>query len=189
MGMLLIGVAVGIVIWICRYIVRSFIKRHEAYGVPEVPDETIDASGRDLNSSSHPSPTNPFAWLNLRLVGMAAVGLALVGSLRFALHSNVLYPHIESAWPASESPSAEFLIGVLYFIIMLAGMAGEYMFGLKDFKKFTFAEFVRPFWVALIVFSVPWSLVDKSALTFGSVLACYQNGFFWKKVLERRRGR
>ena len=37
-----------------------------------------------------------------------------------------------------------------------------------------------------IVFSVPWSVVDKSAPTFASVLACYQNGFFWKKVLERK---
>jgi hypothetical protein len=66
-------------------------------------------------------------------------------------------------------------------------MAAEYMFGLKKFKNFTLAEFSRPFWVALIVFSVPWTLVDKTALTFGSVLACYQNGFFWKKVLERSR--
>jgi hypothetical protein len=81
----------------------------------------------------------------------------------------------------SPTASPGYARAAVYFLVMLAGMAGEYMFGLKKFKQFTVEEFVRPFWVSLIVFSVPWSLVDKGALTYGSVLACYQNGFFWKR--------
>jgi hypothetical protein len=54
------------------------------------------------------------------------------------------------------------LLPTLYFVVMLAGMAGEYMFGLKRFKDFTVSEFARPFWVSLIIFGVPWAIVDRN---------------------------
>jgi hypothetical protein len=80
-----------------------------------------------------------------------------------------------------------FAIGAAYFGMMVLGMLGEYMFRLKKWSSFKLEEFVRPFWVALIVFGVPWATVDKSTITLSSVIACYQNGFFWKMVLEKQR--
>lgn len=77
-------------------------------------------------------------------------------------------------------------IAAFYFAIMVAGMGAEYMFGLKRWRKFQIEEFVRPFWVSLIVFSVPWSVIDKETVSFASIIACYQNGFFWKIVLKAR---
>jgi hypothetical protein len=93
-----------------------------------------------------------------------------------------------SGWDSSPSLSGigSSVVAIVYYFVMLAGMGGEYMFGLKKLNQFTFQEFVRPLWVSVIVFAVPWSLVDKSTITFGSILACYQNGFFWKRILESK---
>ena len=42
---------------------------------------------------------------------------------------------------------------------------------------------VRPSrWYA---FGIPWSTIDKSVVSLASVIACYQNGFFWKIILDR----
>lgn len=77
-----------------------------------------------------------------------------------------------------------FVVGVVYFTVMLLGMAGEYMFGLKSWGSFSIMEFQRPLWVSLLVFGGIWSALDKGQLSFTSLLACYQNGFFWKTVLR-----
>jgi len=105
-------------------------------------------------------------------------------------------PSIEAARKAAREAAREaarkdlyrrFLISAVYFIVMLAGMAGDYMFGLRKLKDFKLAEFVKPFWVSLIAFSVPWGLVQNSTFSFGSIIICYQNGFFWKNILDRSR--
>jgi hypothetical protein len=191
MAMLLIGVTVGVVLWIWRFLIRRRARDVDA------PD-----GASILGDNRPPRPLAPltgsfksFIWLSVRRIALPIVLLFIVflglGYFGKPPSDQLIHPYsdLRVRLLIDRLADRELLMGLAYFVIMLAGMAAEYMFGLKDFKKFTLSEFIRPFWVALIVFSVPWSLVDKSTLTFGSVLACYQNGFFWKKVLERRRGR
>jgi hypothetical protein len=175
MRLLFIGETVGIMIWIARRLLRFS---------SEEPEAANEASRTFLR------PGAVFLIVIVELAFLVAV--LLFASIFFgpaALRGGEWWDASVFWATLGKLFNGEFFIGVIYFLIMLAGMAGEYMFGLKSLKKFTFTEFVRPFWVSLIVFSVPWSLVDKSALTFASVLACYQNGFFWKSVLGRRRSR
>jgi len=128
-----------------------------------------------------PVTSHRYMWLKSVLATIALVGLVI---------SIIFSQDLAHGPDLSEGKAGGgYLLGSIYFVVMLAGMAAEYMFGLKEWKTFSLTEFAKPFWVALIVFSIPWSLVDKNTLTFGSVLACYQNGFFWKKVLERSRKR
>jgi hypothetical protein len=111
-------------------------------------------------------------------------------------HVSVIRPPAPTSSDHNPAPTQSFftrwqgaLIGCFYFAVMVLGMGGEYMFRLKRWSSFKLDEFVRPLWVALIVFGVPWATVDKSVVTLSSVIACYQNGFFWKLVLERQRPR
>lgn len=141
----------------------------------------------DTQIIAPPSASAPRAVTRVMLgLGVVLVVLVVIGlGAYFTMRGTATGPGTGSPGTASVNMKP-FLVGAAYFLIMLLGMAAEYMFGLKNFKRFNVAEFVRPFWVALIVFSVPWSLVDKEAINYASLLACYQNGFFWKKVLESK---
>ena len=77
-----------------------------------------------------------------------------------------------------------FLKWLFYFGVMLAGMAGQYMWGLKKTSAFKFDEFIKPIWISILIFGPLWSTVANSAITFVTVAAAYQNGFFWKVILE-----
>lgn len=125
-------------------------------------------------------PLRVILWMIL-VVGVA--GIAGLAYWLTASDSGIRYAQASATRPAWDAVMV--MIGVFYFMIMIAGMCAEYMFGLKSLADFNLGELVRPFWVSLIVFSVPWSTIDRSGITFASVVACYQNGFFWKKVLEK----
>jgi hypothetical protein len=136
--------------------------------------------------------------LEIAITGAVVVAVFLLGPA-FPLRGSELYGGIVSpirppaAADGVSGPAAFFaywgatLIGCFYFAMMVLGMLGEYMFRLKKWSSFRLEEFVRPLWVALIVFGIPWSTVDKSVVTLSSVITCYQNGFFWKLVLDRQR--
>lgn len=79
--------------------------------------------------------------------------------------------------------------GLLYFGVMVSGMFGEYMFGLKALKDFELLELIRPLWAAIIVFGVPWTTIDHQSISYASISSCYTNGFFWKSVLSTRKPR
>jgi hypothetical protein len=70
---------------------------------------------------------------------------------------------------------------------MLAGMAGQYMWGLKKLSEFELIEFVRPLWVSIIVFAAFWTSAQVQDFNFPAIAAAYQNGFFWKVVLEKEK--
>jgi hypothetical protein len=76
---------------------------------------------------------------------------------------------------------------VFMFIATILGIAAHYLFYLKD--KFSWISFIKPLIISPIVFLPMVGSVQGTArleyiqlLTF-SILA-FQNGFFWKQVLE-----
>jgi hypothetical protein len=109
--------------------------------------------------------------------------LVAAGTLSYALTvSGVL---LQSEFALIEQELLPRMTGLIYFLAVLAGMAGQYMFGLKKWKDFRIQDFARPFWVALILFGVVWGIVDQEETTLMSLIASYQNGFFWKTILDR----
>jgi hypothetical protein len=180
MAFLLFGITFGVLFWIIKYSISTAHTDGPRVSIP-TPDQAearIPVPEKEKESTAESLPH-----LQERL-GFAFAGAVIAAS---ALFTFAIFRPTFSAEIAPQSDWKSLLIPIFYFAMMLAGMAGEYMFGLKRFKNFTVSEFVRPFWVSLIVFGVPWAMVDKSTLTFASILACYQNGFFWKSVLEKQR--
>lgn len=79
----------------------------------------------------------------------------------------------------------EFGLWCFYFSVMLVGMGGQYMFKLKAISEFDLQEFVRPLWVSFIVFTPFWLSADVNQVSYLPAAAAYQNGFFWKVVLDK----
>ncbi len=151
-----------------------------------------------------PEPSAPASKrrnIGLWLITIAAViGLAaFMYATRLQQHGvNVPLPQNPPAVavtpaPSPEKPSAPqpdnvqtFSIGVFYFAVMLFGMAGQYMWGLKSKDDFNLYEFVKPLWVSFIVFGPFWSSLTVHGISYGAAAAAYQNGFFWKVVFEQQ---
>lgn len=96
-----------------------------------------------------------------------------------------------STTSASSAPASDefrpFGVWIFYFTFMLFGMAGQYMWGLKDRSEFNVYEFLKPLWVSLIVFAPFWSSLAVQGINYAAVAAAYQNGFFWKIVLDQQK--
>jgi len=96
-----------------------------------------------------------------------------------------------SSAPATAAPASDefrpFGVWMFYFTFMLFGMAGQYMWGLKDRSEFNVYEFLKPLWVSLIVFAPFWSSLAVQGINYAAVAAAYQNGFFWKIVLDQQK--
>lgn len=91
--------------------------------------------------------------------------------------------------PPTVSPPPDvqaFGVGAFYFGVMLFGMTGQYMWGLKSRQDFNLYEFVKPLWISFIVFAPFWSSLTVHGITYGAAAAAYQNGFFWKVVFEQQ---
>ena len=69
--------------------------------------------------------------------------------------------------------------------MMLFGMAGQYFWRLKSMKTFELGEFVRPLWISFIVFTPFWTASKVDGISYVAAAAAYQNGFFWKVVLDK----
>ncbi|HET9537815.1 MAG TPA: hypothetical protein VFP43_21135 [Mesorhizobium sp.] len=74
---------------------------------------------------------------------------------------------------------------LFYFGMMLFGMAGQYFWRLKSMKTFELGEFVRPLWISFIVFTPFWTASKVDGISYVAAAAAYQNGFFWKVVLDK----
>ena len=95
-----------------------------------------------------------------------------------------------SSMPSPNARSTDlrpFGIWLFYFAFMLFGMAGQYMWGLKNKSEFNAYEFLKPLWVSLIVFSPFWNSLSVQGINYAAVAAAYQNGFFWKIVLDNQK--
>jgi hypothetical protein len=74
---------------------------------------------------------------------------------------------------------------VLYFAVMLLGMAAEYMWGLKRYKEFKLRDFMKPLWVSIILFAPLWNHVSEMDVSYIGIVSAYQNGFFWKVLFDQ----
>ena len=52
-------------------------------------------------------------------------------------------------------------------------------------KAFELGEFVRPLWISFIVFTPFWTASKVDGISYVAAAAAYQNGFFWKVVLDK----
>jgi len=80
------------------------------------------------------------------------------------------------------------------FVSMLTGMSAKYFFDEfdKEDYRFEIRKFVKPLWVAPIVFLVTYVLIDvPKLLSIGTLtilkiyLLSFTNGFFWAFWLDR----
>lgn len=112
----------------------------------------------------------------------AAGSIALVVLVLAAIYLFTLSPKIQAVpgWMTTVGLCA------FYFVLMLLGMAGQYMWGLKHKSEFNINEFVRPIWVSLIVFTPFWNTVSDAGISYATIAGAYQNGFFWKIVFEQQ---
>ena len=89
------------------------------------------------------------------------------------------------ATAASRIPWRDAGLWAFYFGMMLFGMAGQYFWRLKSMKTFELGEFVRPLWISFIVFTPFWTASKVDGISYVAAAAAYQNGFFWKVVLDK----
>src|SRR5215471_18781994 len=130
-----------------------------------------------------PAPLSPWVPITALLV-ITVVIVFVVVILRQVSHPDVKPPIYESPGTTGPTATSGFLLWAFYFSMMLLGMVGQYMWGIKSRAQFRWAEFVRPLWVSIIVFTPFWSTVHVTGVSYGAAAAAYQNGFFLKVVLE-----
>jgi len=147
---------------------------------PAPPISVKPAPGRSMPPSALLSP-----WVLLTaLLTIIVIAVFVVVYLRQASQPDVKPPIDVSPGTTGATATSGFLLWAFYFSMMLLGMVGQYMWGIKSRAQFRWAEFVRPLWVSIIVFTPFWSTVHVSGVSYGAAAAAYQNGFFWKVVLE-----
>lgn len=101
-----------------------------------------------------------------------------------------LYLH----WDSLKTPDErkEFLRTVTYalflFVIMVAGMFARYFWELfqanKGLVDASVTALLLPLLVALMVFYPLWTMVSGSPRNFFSIVAAFQNGFFWQTIFS-----
>ena len=92
---------------------------------------------------------------------------------------------VPGATAAFQVPWRDAGLWAFYFGMMLFGMAGQYFWRLKSMKAFELGEFVRPLWISFIVFTPFWTASKVDGISYVAAAAAYQNGFFWKVVLDK----
>jgi hypothetical protein len=94
-------------------------------------------------------------------------------------------PRPRIATRSSTLKPVEVGLWALYFTMMLLGMVGQYMFRLKNWSRFELHEFLTPLWVSIFVFTPFWtSLASYDTVTYSAAALAYQNGFFWKLLVD-----
>jgi hypothetical protein len=121
------------------------------------------------------------AWVIMAVVAVGFVVLATMTSsmLRFKIYG------VPVPTAATHSPWRDAGLWAFYFGMMLFGMAGQYFWRLKSMKRFELGEFVRPLWISFIVFTPFWTASKVDGISYVAAAAAYQNGFFWKVVLDK----
>jgi hypothetical protein len=121
------------------------------------------------------------AWVIMAVVAVGFVVLATITSsmLQFRIYG------VPAPTAATHSPWRDAGLWAFYFGMMLFGMAGQYFWRLKSMKRFELGEFVRPLWISFIVFTPFWTASKVDGISYVAAAAAYQNGFFWKVVLDK----
>lgn len=137
------------------------------------------------------SPVPQRRWLRRALLGGAVAVLLIflwsAVNVRFGVVASAGGPAtspIRVSFGVDAGQLREFFVWLLYFSLMLLGMAGQYMWGLKNKRDFKLFEFLKPLWVSVIVFTPFWAALPSHAVTYAAAAGAYQNGFFWKIVLD-----
>jgi len=111
------------------------------------------------------------------------------------------FPRILETKGAGEERIAEIIAVVLCYVCMVAGMVAQYFFsqGQQGRTKFTFeiVPFLMPIFASPIIFIPLLTLLLRDSQMTGALeksklmvyFVAFQNGFFWKDMFERQRGK
>jgi hypothetical protein len=153
--------AVGLLVWLCIITLRALNRRSAKLGAGGKP----------------PWYSNKLLSRRWAIIVVLLCVVFLTGFALLAFRSNAL-----SAAEVTERHKV--IVGSVYFVIMLAGMAVDYMFGLQSPHYFRLWDFVHPYWISLFVFSAIYTQLPQGSITFAGALLSLENGYCWKKIKE-----
>jgi hypothetical protein len=119
------------------------------------------------------------------IVAVVASGFVVLAAMTYFMLQFRIYGVAAAPTAATHSPWRDAGLWAFYFGMMLFGMAGQYFWRLKSMKRFELGEFVRPLWISFIVFTPFWTASKVDGISYVAAAAAYQNGFFWKVVLDK----
>ena len=127
--------------------------------------------------------------LKIQLIIFAVMLILTVGSLLlFEVQFNDVVNKGISANITLDMFTILYEIGL--YLMMLLGMAAKYMYdwlGQEKNTLFSVRSFARPFFISPIIFaSVYGSMGEYTGAVFLLWAFSFQNGFFWKTVLDRQ---
>ncbi|SRR6266478_6456467 len=114
-------------------------------------------------------------------VFFAILGVALIG--QFIMHLRGLNT------PEQKKEFVHTTIyGAFLFVLMVAGMFARYFWELfqtgKDLGDADLKALLMPLLVSLMVFYPLWTIASGSPRNFFSIVAAFQNGFFWQTIFS-----
>lgn len=117
---------------------------------------------------------------------LIAVAILVISGLGLLLLVGYLFFGGVQSGAATLVPHKEL---VYLSIAMMIGMLGSYPFRIwnpKSRESFSFKAFLRPVFVAPLVFIPLWQTVGRGEINLITYLLAYQNGFFWNTVLLKK---
>ena len=147
-------------------------------------EDTEATPSRDRHDARVLAPRRAKSSRTSVIVAVVALGFVVLATMTyFVLASRG--QGVPGATAASRVPWRDAGLWAFYFGMMLFGMAGQYFWRLKSMKTFELGEFVRPLWISFIVFTPFWTASKVDGISYVAAAAAYQNGFFWKVVLDK----
>lgn len=126
-----------------------------------------------------------------RISPIAVVLMAFLGALVLVLLV-MLALQWQSTSPADRDAFLAVLsYGVFLFLMMVGGMFARYFWDLlqagKGFQQAEVTRLLMPLLISLMIFYPLWTIASGSPRNFFSVVAAFQNGFFWQTIFAELR--
>lgn len=147
-------------------------------------EDTRATPGRDLDEPIVLTASRAKSSRTSVIVAVVASGLVVLSAMTYFMLGS-RGQGVPGPPAASGVPWRDAGLWAFYFGMMLFGMAGQYFWRLKSMKTFELGEFVRPLWISFIVFTPFWTASKVDGISYVAAAAAYQNGFFWKVVLDK----